>query len=84
MAEGGELGEGVRGGAEYCNAGYLSMEKDKEYMTLRRSRDIDTAIPAVPRGASVTNSWQRRRFERISMQAHRNFIRPLSTTTRAS
>ena len=27
---------GVRGGAEYCNAGYLCLEGDKEYMTLRR------------------------------------------------
>ena len=56
-------------GAEYCNAGYLNLEADKEYMSMRRAR-AGHALPSTAADASVAASgWRARQFEEVSIQA---------------
>ena len=75
---------GVRGGAEYGNAGYLCIDQDKEYCTLRRSRADGRSLPPVPSGeeaagargerwpgAGAPSGWSGADFEAAAMRAHR-------------
>jgi hypothetical protein len=67
-----ECQTGIRGGPEYCNAGYLGLPGDKEYMSLRRSA-AGTALP--PPAASATSgtsggeAWRPEQFAEVGVSA---------------
>lgn len=61
-----ECQTGVRGGAEYCNAGYLGLPGDKEYMSLRRSA-AGTALPSP--AAIATAAWRPEQFAKVCVLA---------------
>lgn len=59
-----ECQTGIRGGPEYCNAGYLGLPGDKEYMSLRRSA-TGAALPAPPTASASAAVWRASQFAEV-------------------